>query len=319
MINLEKKWIAKNIDEIIKYYSDSPLSSPKGIDLKGSLYEIVKKAHQRQIIELSDSTGQADAQFLRDATHYFNKSIYSLLCYKYLQMGGYFSWSEITKYYIRFYINISLTRIQGHSIMHGPKGRFELLRSDWKKHIYTVRKAKTPGGFHTYIWDVTKEYYKSIKPNKQITTTEKDLRAMFDDKFYRELPGLEDVPIRREDLEHRDEFTYNATGFDELYYADVAWSPVNRAFKESKFNFMDEEVFQKITNVEDYDGTGLEEAMMGGYMKFTIELLGQISDCLKGKYNPIHFKYSLFKKIKSNDDTLKLLLNWANENKIQIT
>lgn len=319
MINLEKNWIANNIDEIVNYYKDSPLESPRGIDLKGSLYEIFKTAHERKISKLRDTTGEGDAQFLRDASHYFNKSIYVLLCYKYLQMGGYFSWSEITKYYVRFYINIVLTRVQGHAFLHGPKGRIELLRSDWENRDYTVRKGKTPGGFHAYIWDVAKEYYKNFQPNEKMTTVETEIRAMFDDDYYRDLPGLEDYPIRREDLEHRDDFTYHATGFDELYYADVAYSPVNRAYKESKINFMDNEVFREITNVEDYDGTGVEEAILGGHIKFTMELLGQISEGIKDTYNPIHFKYSLFKKIKSNNDTLKLLLNWANENNIQIT
>jgi hypothetical protein len=47
--------------------------------------------------------------------------------------------------------------------------------------------------------------------------------------------------------------------------------------------------------------------------------LGQISDAINGKYNPIAFKQSLFKKIKTNDATLVLLNKLAQENNILIT
>ena len=319
MSNLKNIWIGKSLNELTQYYSNSNLKIPRGIDLKSTLYGVVKTAQQKKVVNLKDTDGEVDSLYLRDAGHYFNKLIYVTLCYKNLQMGGYFSWSEVTKYYIKFYNNIVLTRLQGHALMHGSKGRVELIRTNWSDHIYTIHKGKTPGGFHTYIWDITREYYKKFKQDNKITTSNEDIRAMFDDDFYRKFPGLEDLPIRREDLEHREEYTYTAAGFDELYYTDVSWAPVNRVTSEGKMNFMDDDVFKEVTNVEDYDGTGLEEAMLGSVIKFTMELIGHISDAIPGKYNPIHFKNSLFKKLKTNDDTYKMLYNLAIENNIDIT
>ena len=50
-----------------------------------------------------------------------------------------------------------------------------------------------------------------------------------------------------------------------------------------------------------------------------MEIFGRISDGIKNKYNPIYFKKSLFKKLKTNNDILITLSEWAKDFNIQIT
>ncbi len=317
---IEQKYKCIDLKEIVKHYSLSPLEIPKGLDLKSSTYETFTKMFHKQISNFSDSSGLIDSLLLKDAGQYLNKSFYVLLCYKHLQKGGYYSWSEVTKYYVRFYLNITLDRIQGHAIFHGGGPRLELLRSNWIAREYEVRKAKLKGrGFHGYIWDVTKEYYKDLKINDDISTTERDIKMLFDDDYYKQFIGISDFPIRREDLETRDDYTYAALGFDELYYAPGAMSPITHAYYEGEKNFIDDEIFSRETRVEDYDGTGIEENQLGCLIKFVIDLLGQISDGISGKYNPIYFKKSLFERLKTNPDSLSTLTSWVKECNIQIT
>jgi len=94
--------------------------------------------------------------------------------------------------------------------------------------------------------------------------------------------------------------------------------PVLRAFYEGKKKFIDTSVFDEETYKEDYDGTGIEEVELGAIIRFTMELLGQISQAIKGKSNPIYFKKSLFNKLKTNDDIYKTLNKWTEECNILI-
>jgi hypothetical protein len=317
---IEQKYKCNNLEKIVEYYRLSDLEIPKGLDLKSSTYDSFTRMFHKQINNFSDSSGLIDSLLLKDASQYLNKSFYVLLCYKNLQTSGYYSWSEVTKYYVRFYLNITLDRIQGHALFHGEGPKLELLRLNWDSREYEVRKAKLKGRkFHGYIWDITKEYYKDLKINKNLSTNERDIKMLFDDDNSKQFIGISDMPIRREDLETRDEYTYAALGFDELYFAKDVWSPVEIVKSEGKKNFIDNTVFAKETSVEDYDGTGIDENQLGIFIKFTMELMGQISNGISGKYNPIYFKKSLFEKLKTNDDTLNTLSSWAEKCNLQIT
>jgi hypothetical protein len=93
----------KNVDQLIKYYSESPMNKEfinfakycgdiqfndlrkLGFELKGILGSYLKKqklSSQNKYIE--DSEGVIDYFCLRDANEYFNKALYLMCCYKHL-------------------------------------------------------------------------------------------------------------------------------------------------------------------------------------------------------------------------------------------
>lgn len=294
-----------NIDELINYYSTSKLEGEGGLDLKSVVGDAIREKKPKSKIQLiQDSTGIIDFYNLRDANEYFNKSIYLLLCYKYLQMGGYDSWSKVTFYYPRFYLNISLCKLQGYShLSYRPP--IELIRTDWDQRIYGFKKSKVSSP-HVHIWDCAKEYYKNFDTNGLSSVNERTIKSIFDDEFYKQYG----IKLGRDELKWRNSITYEATGFDELYYvADI--SPSNYVKYEGKTNYIDPEVFRKISSQESYDGTGVEETGIGSMIEFMIEMLGKISNSLENGSNICYLRIKRFELLDTNNDTLNTIRNWS--------
>jgi hypothetical protein len=304
--DMEATWMGKGIDGLIEYYTNSPMKEQGAHDLRHAILDwLLENNPTRKFKYFNDDTGLIDYLYLRDANQYFNKAIYTFLCYKYLQLGGYYSWARITFYYPRFYMNQSLSKLQGYSLFYG-KPPIEVFRTDWDEHNYCYRRAKVKGGFHTYIWDITKLYYSKFS-SKGLSIDERELRALFDDDYYKKF-GIED--IRREELEDRDKMTYETLGFDELYYIPEGNFPIIMAYSDGMKNYIDSEVFKEESSVENYDGSGIEEGMMGSLIKFTMELLGQINKAIKFDHT-IYLCAETFNLLKTNNDTRKQILEWA--------
>jgi hypothetical protein len=317
---------AKNVDQLIKYYSESPMNKDsinfgkycgdiqvselfkRGFELKGILGYYLKKQNLKkgQTKFIEDSEGVIDYFCLRDANEYFNKALYLMCCYKYLQMGGYHSWAKVTFYYPRFYLNNSLCRLQGYSLFHGSP-RIELFRENWSNRVYAYRQAKMNGP-HVHLWETAKEYYKEFDSTGLISLDNDGIKSFFNDEFLKEI-GI-DTPSRTE-LDWRNEITYGATKFEELY-----WGNGNAIYSFSRgegiYNYIDSEVFYKEFSNDDYGGEGLEEYNMGILIKFIIELLGKISNKVHNP-NLCHIKMKSLRHFETNDDFLSLIEEWAKE------
>ena len=322
-----KKYIkesAKNGDQLIKYYSESPLNKGSvnfakycgdiqvndlrklGFELKGIIGNYLKKQKpnsQNKYIE--DSEGVIDYFCLKDANEYFNKALYLMCCYKYLQKGGYSSWAKVTFYYPRFYLNNSLCRLQGNSVFYG-KPPIELFRANWNDRIYAYRKAKIKGGLHVYMWEMAKEYYKDFDSRALISLDNDGIKSYFNDGFLKEI-GM-GTPNHTE-LDWRNEITYGATKFEELYWGD---KNVLYSFSERGSNYIDSKVFYEEFSNYDYGGEGLEEYNMGGLIGFVMELLGKISNEIQNP-NLCHIKMKSLRHFKTNEDFLNLIEEWAKE------
>lgn len=325
-----KKYIkesAKNVDQLIKYYSESPLKNgpaylvkycedtqvndlfKHGFELKGILGNYLKKQKPNsQNKNIEDSEGTIDYFCIRDANEYFNKALYLMCCYKYLQSGGYSSWAKVTFYYPRFYLNNSLCRLQGNWVFYG-KPPIELFRANWKDRVYSYKKTNVKGsGPHVHVWERAKEYYKEFD-SRGLTSLDNDgIKSFFNDEFLKEI-GIDNP--RRTELDWRNEITYGATKFQELHWGDRhALYSFSRG--EGKRNYIDSEVFYKEFNQYDYGGEGLEEFNMGCLIRFIIELLGNISNEIN---NPrlCHIKMKSLRHFKTNDDFLNLIEEWTKE------
>lgn len=317
---------AKNVDQLIKYYSESPMNREfinfskycgdlqfndirrLGFELKGILGHYLKKQKpNRQNKYLEDSEGVIDYFCLRDANEYFNKALYLMCCYKYLQKGGYHSWAKATLYYPHFYLNNSLCRLQGYSVFYA-KPPIELCRENWNDRVYAYKKAKIKGGAHVHLWETAKEYYKDFDSTDLTSLNNDGINSFFNDEFLKEI-GI-DAPNRTE-LDWRNEITYGATKFEELY-----WKSENAIYSfsrgEGSINYIDSEVFYKEFNNDDYGGEGLEEYNMGLLIRFVIELLSKISNEIL-KPDLCHIKMKSLRHFKTNDDFLNLVEEWTKE------
>lgn len=316
---------AKNVHQLIKYYSESHMNKDSinfskysgdlkindlrklGFELKGVLGYYLKKQNlkkgQTKLIE--DSEGVVDYFCLRDANEYFNKALYLMCCYKYLQKGGYHSWAKVTFYYPRFYLSNSLCRLQGYSLFHGSP-RIELFRENWNDRVYAYRQAKINGP-HVHLWEITNEYYKDFDSTGLISLDNDGIKSFFNNKFLKEIG----VDSSRTELDWRNDITYGATKFEELY-----WESENAIYSFSRsegiHNYIDPEVFYKEFNNDDYGGEGLEEYKIGRLIKFIIELLGKISNKI---YNPnlCHIKMKSLRHFETNNDFLNLIEEWAKD------
>jgi len=316
---------AKNVDQLIKYYSESPLKGDTdylvkycgdtqvndlikfGFELKGILGNYLKKQKpnsQNKYIE--DSEGTIDCFYLKDANEYFNKALYLMCCYKYLQNGGYSSWAKVTFYYPRFYLNNSLCRLQGNWVFYG-KPPIEVFRANWKDRIYAYKKTSVKGsGPHVHVWERAKEYYKDFDSRGLISVSNEGIKSVFNDEFLKEI-GID--TLSRTELDWRNEITYGATKFQELYWGD---KHVFYSFGEGRINYSDPEVFYKKLDQYDYDGKGLEEYNMGCLIGFVIELLGKISTEINDP-SLCHIKMKSLRHFKTNDDFLDLIEERAKE------
>lgn len=317
---------AKNVDQLIKYYSESPMNTDfvdffkfcgdiqandlrkLGFELKGILGYYLKKqkaSSQNKCIE--DSEGVIDYFCLKDANEYFNKALYLMCCYKYLQKGGYYSWAKVTFYYPRFYLNNSLCRLQGYSVFHGAPP-IELFRENWNDRVYAYRKAKIKGGAHVHLWEIAKEYYKKFDSTGLTSLDNDGIKSFFDDEF---LKGIGINSPYRTELDWRNDITYGATKFEELY-----WKSGNAIYSfscaEGNKNYIDPEVFYKEFGNHDYGGEGIEEYNMGGLIGLVMELLGKISNEIHNP-NLCHIKMKSLRHFKTNDDFLNLVEEWAKE------
>jgi len=312
--------------QLIKYYSESPLNKDfvnfakycgdlqvndlrkPGFELKGILGYYLKKQNLKkgQTKFIEDSEGIIDYFCLRDANEYFNKALYLMCCYKYLQKGGYHSWAKVTFYYPRFYSNNSLCRLQGYSLFHGA-GKIELFRENWNNRVYAYRKAKMSGP-HVHLWEMAKEYYREFDSTYLISLNNDGIKSFFSDEFYEEL-GLDS--LGRTELDWRNEITYGATKFEEL-----DWGKINALYSlnsgEGIYNYIDPEIFYTELNNDDYGGEGLEEYGMGQLIGFVMELLGKISNQIQNP-NLCYIKMKSLRHFKTNDDFLNQIEEWAKE------
>jgi hypothetical protein len=315
---------AKNINQLVKYYSESPLNGDlfhwakycvdtpvmdilkTGLELKGILGNYLKKQKpnsQNKYIE--DSEGTIDYFCLKDANEYFNKALYLMCCYKYLQTGGYKSWAKATFYYPRFYLNNTLCRLQGNWVLNG-KPPIELFRANWNDRLYTYRKAKIKGGPHVYIWETAKEYYKDFESRDLISLSNEGIKCFFNDEF---LKGIGMDNHSRTELDLRNEITYGATKFEELDWRE---NDIRYSFGEGSYNYIDPEVYSREYNSYDFGGEGSEEYGMGLLIGFVMELLGKISNEIH-KPNLCHIKMKSLRHFKTNDDFLNLIEERAKE------
>lgn len=300
-----------NINELITYYSTSKLEGEGGLDLKSVIGDALKenmvkmtKKEKKKLHYTQDSNGIIDFYCLRDANEYFNKSIYLLLCYKYLQRGGYDSWSKVTFYYPRFYLNISLCKLQGYShFSYRPP--VELIRTNWTERTYGFRTSKA-GSPHAHIWDCAKEYYKNFDSKGLSSINDRTIKSMFDDEYYKQYG----IKLGRDELKWRNSITYEATGFDELYYTGES-SPSNWVKYEGRDNYIDPEFFRIISMQESYDGTGVEEAGIGSMIEFMIEMLGKISNSIENGSNICYLRIKRFELLDTNNATLNTIRNWS--------
>lgn len=304
-MELNSEYIGNSIDKLINYYSTSELKGRGGLDLKSVVGENLKnKKPKNEIQFIQDSKGIIDFYCLRDANEYFNKAVYLLFCYKYLQMGGYDSWSKVTFYYPRFYLNIALCKLQGYSNF-SFQPPFELIRTDWDERIYGFRKSKVSAP-HASIWDCAKEYYKNFDPKGLSSIKKYEIKSTFDDEHYKKFG----IKLGRDELVWRNSITYGATGFDELYYTQHS-SPSNFVKYEGKENLIDQNVFNRKASQESYDGAGVEEAGMGLLIEFMIEMLGKISNSIDGGPHICYIRLKNFELLDTNIDTINTIREWS--------
>jgi hypothetical protein len=322
-----KKYIkesAKNIDQLIKYYSESPLKGDPfhwakycgdtpvmdflklGIELKGIFGNYLQKQKpnsQNKYIE--DSEGTIDYFCLKDANEYFNKALYLMCCYKYLQTGGYNSWAKVTFYYPRFYLNNSLCRLQGYYVLYG-KPSIELFRENCNNRVYAYKKTNLKTGPHVHVWETAKEYYKDFDSRDLISLSNEGIKSFFNDEFLKEI-GI-DTPSHTE-LNLRNEITYGATKFKELDWRE---NDILYSFNEGNYNYIDPEVYSLEYNSVDFGGEGSEEYGMELLIGFVMELLGKISNEIQNP-NLCHIKMKSLRHFKTNEDFLNLIEEWAKE------
>jgi hypothetical protein len=297
----------KNISQLTNYYSSFEYNGGCGIDLKEATLNQLKNLKPTGTNKyLRDSDGVIDYHCLKDVTEYFNKALYSLLCYKHLQKGGYFSWSMVTFYYPRFYLNVALCRLQGNSFFYDGKP-IQMIRADWNHHIYAIRKPKMKGP-HVHIWEMAKECYKNFDTSRLSSVNNRDIQSFFDDEYYKNF-GLNGTG--RQELEWRNSITYGATKFDELFYAKGYNIPVQRAFYEGEMNFIDEDVFNSVASTEDFDGTGVEECAMGKLIEFVMEMMGKIRAEID--YNLCFIRMDNLRLLKTNADTFDTIESWVHK------
>lgn len=316
---------AKNVNQLIKYYSESPMNKDLvnffkycediqendfrklGFELKGILGYYLNKQKKQKVSSqheyIEDSEGVIDYFCLRDANEYLNKALYLMCCYKYLQKGGYDSWSKVTLYYPRFYLNNSLCRLQGYYI-HG-KPSIEIFRENWNDRVYACRKVGNKST-HVYSWEKTKEYYKEFDSTGLISLDSVGIKYFFNEEFPKK-KGID--ATRRTELDWRNDITYGATKFEEL-----DWGSGNAIYSfiraEGNKNYIDPEVFNEEFSNYDYGGEGLEEYNMGALINFTMELLGKISNKIHNP-NLCHVKMNSLRNLKTNDDFLDKIEEWA--------
>ncbi len=314
---IQDKWIGNSPEELIDYYSASPLTSGNAsVGLKGSIYPWLKKKCKRKEFQyFDDSDGNVDFLCLNDANDYLNKGIYALLCYKYLQLGGYWSWSTVTFYYPRFYLNLALCRLQGNVLFSGGPP-VEIFRDDWDNRTYGYIIPPIKGGTHSTIWERTKTLYKKFNL-KDFSKQCRDVGFIMDYDKHKAARHF-DFKDLHEERRQREKITYSSGGFEELHWTPDYCLPIIQVLSEGEKNLIDPEVFAEETNVEDYDGTGIEERGMGILLQFTIELFGMIAKSVDKKGEILQLRCGVFTKLKTNDDTLDLIKKWSNDAGLRI-
>ena len=178
---IREEWVLKNLSEIEEYYSKLSVLSLPSIRIRDYIldfyrrYPEIRKKISREGTVLKDSQVVTilDNLCLIEAREYLNKSLYSFLAYKYLQMGGYYSWAIHTFYYARFYLNNYYCRVQGQAILYRPQFLVEEIPR-WSKPIhvardsrhreFVIRRCPGKGSMHQRIWDLTLEIYRNFKP-----------------------------------------------------------------------------------------------------------------------------------------------------------
>ena len=155
---------------------------------------------------------------------------------------------------------------------------------------------------------MAKEYYKDFDSTNLISLNNDSIKSLFSDEFFKEL-GL-NSPSRIE-LDWRNEITYGATKFEELYWGERhALYDFSRG--EGSSNYIDPDIFDKEFNSYDYSGEGLEEYWMGQLIGFVMELLGRISNKIQNP-NLCHIKMKSLRHFKTNEDFLNQIEEWAKE------
>ena len=182
---------------------------------------------------------------------------------------------------------------------------FVTIIRNWDKRTYGFRTSNV-GSPHAHIWDCAKEYYKNFDSKDLSSINKKTIKSIFDDEYYKQFG----ITLGRDELIQRNSITYDATGFDELYYT-VDSSPSNLVKYEARNNYIDPEVFERISMEESYDGTGFEEASIGSMIEFMIEMLGKISNSIENGSNICYLRIKRFELLDTNNDMLNTIRNWS--------
>ena len=311
---IEKDWIAKDLSELKDYYSVISNRSRGPRTLRSTIQPFVKKhpqAKSKKGVRAKDPHQTIDALCLTEASEYLNKALYCFLGYKYLQIGGYYSWALTTFYYSRFYLNNYLCRIQGQAILY-MRPIIQLSRISWQNHIFILRRCPGKGGIHQRVWDLTKESFQDFRPTPPLSIEGRTIATYFNEKFF-EMFGIQGV-YRREELENREECTYDPFGFDELYYAQAPNWAISTARRDGRINYIDEKVFRNISHTEDFDGRGAEERGFGELLRFGIELASQINDAIG--FKAIHLYWANLKELTANNETIQTIAGWIRESNL---
>lgn len=259
----------------------------------------------------TEATQRFDLAMVTEAQHWINKALYAYLGYKYLQQGGYQSLAEQSFYYSRFYLNCVLARIQGSAVTHASDGRTALIfRKCLEPHEYVLAYAPGGGGVHTMAWDLAKKAYQTFDPDGILGVSSEEFRVLFAMERERE---ISEFSLRREELEDREQTTYDPLGFDELYWDRPRIRGRTRGM--GSINFLDTEVFNKDTyrgaeNGETADPRGLSEVLHGELINISFQLLGKIHRAAGGR-TFIRLYWHQLSAMPSNEEAKVTLRGWA--------
>jgi hypothetical protein len=252
---------AKCLSDLCLYYGNSEFTP---INPNSELKEVVehnlsgKQIGKRTRLEIEDTAGILDYGCILDASGYLDKSVYSLLASKFIQSGGYESWSIVMRYYSRFYSIIAMLAMQGVRLFH-LKGRQLLLsRSSLNSPgHYSIVKPRLKGGGHKFLWNLFQECFSDY----QISENEKRVFSLSEEPF---------------EVEFRDSVAYSIYpgGFAELYAPSLVGSAKYQATK----NFLDDSVFYESESLIDI---GIEENLAGATIHQTLIMLSAIIPFLK--------------------------------------
>ncbi|MFC2043952.1 hypothetical protein ACFLT8_01945 [Chloroflexota bacterium] len=208
-------------DDLVNYYSQSPRYAPHVVELVRDLSRSHDFATKPVFIEKDLNMDRA---FLSDAERFVGAALLQFLAHSHLDAGGYITWTEVTRYYCRFFGITAFTRLLGYATFwlselkdfKRKKGKqFWVVRVNDETHNYLighksdVSKAlnellsplpyKIPdgSGSHNTIWNLSAEIcrtwnreellYEAALPAPEETIVFPDLWGTYEEQMLEEL------------------------------------------------------------------------------------------------------------------------------------